>query len=106
MLTDLILSSSCTPPFTPLMYQSGKPVLDGGMIDNIPAHGVSKYSGDTLVLCSRPYKELPTIKGKIYVAPSKTVPAKSWDYTNPKSVEETFELGKQDGLNFLKKITF
>ena len=105
-LNDLILSSSCTPPLTPLMYRAGKPVLDGGMIDNIPIHGVSAYPGNTLVLCSRPYKKFPTIEGRTYVAPSRPVPAKSWDYTNPKAVQETYLLGKQDGLNFLNSIKF
>lgn len=101
-LSDLILSSSCTPPFTPLMYQAGKPVLDGGMVDNIPVHGVTQYSGDTLILCSRPYKKLPTIEGRTYIAPSGPVPVKSWDYTHPDAVKETYQLGKQDGLTFLK----
>ncbi len=100
-LTDLILSSSCTPPFTPLMYQSGKPVLDGGMIDNVPIHGVSHYKGQTLILCSRPYKQLPQITGRTYVAPSRPVAIKSWDYTNPQGVLDCFEQGKEDAQRFL-----
>ena len=100
-LSNLIISSSCTPPFTPLMYQSGKAVLDGGMIDNIPVHGVSGYSGDTLVLCSRPYNNLPNIPGRTYLAPSNPVAISSWDYTNPKAVKATFEQGKEDALKFL-----
>ncbi len=31
-LADLILQSSCTPPFTPVMRRHGRPVLDGGMV--------------------------------------------------------------------------
>ena len=100
-LTDLILSSSCTPPFTPLMYQSGKAVLDGGMIDNVPVHGVEHYDGDTLILCSRPYKRLPDIPGRLYVAPSKPVAVESWDYTNPDGILYCFNQGKEDALNFL-----
>lgn len=100
-LSDLIISSSCTPPFTPIMYQSGKAVLDGGMIDNIPAHGVSKFPGQTLILCSRPYKNLPDIAGRTYIAPSIPVAVKSWDYTNPEAVKITFQQGKKDALTFL-----
>tara|TARA_R110002167_G_scaffold21859_11_gene78865 strand:- start:331 stop:1161 length:831 start_codon:yes stop_codon:yes gene_type:complete len=100
-LSNLIISSSCTPPFTPIMYQSGKPVLDGGMIDNIPVHGVSKFPGSTLVLCSRPYKNLPQIVGRTYIAPSQPVAVNSWDYTDPEAVKNTFKQGKNDALAFL-----
>ena len=103
-LSNLIISSSCTPPFTPIMYQSGKAVLDGGMIDNIPVHGISNYPGKTLVLCSRPYMNLPDIPGRIYLAPSKPVAVSSWDYTNPDGVKTTFEQGKKDALKFLDSI--
>lgn len=102
-LCNLIISSSCTPPFTPIMYQSGKAVLDGGMIDNIPVHGVSNYLGNTLVLCSRPYKNLPKTKdGRVYVAPSRAVAVSSWDYTNPEAIKNTFKQGKEDALAFIK----
>lgn len=103
-LSDTILSSSCTPPFTPIMYQSGKPVLDGGMIDNIPIHGIQHYPGNTLVLCSRPYLKLPKTNMDItYVAPSRPVSVKSWDYTNPNGVLACFEQGKEDALRFLDR---
>ena len=101
-LADAILSSSCTPPFTPLMYRHGKPVLDGGMVDNVPVHGVAHESGKTLVLLSRPYKKLPQTGERIYVQPSQPVPVKSWDYTSPEKVSETYALGVKDGFAFLK----
>ena len=100
-LSDVILSSSCTPPFTPLMFRSGKAVLDGGMIDNIPVHGIDNYPGKTLVLCSRPYKKLPSITNRVYVAPSKPVPVSSWDYTNPEAIKLTYSQGMQDAITFL-----
>lgn len=104
-LSDLILSSSCTPPFTPIMYRSGQAVLDGGMIDNIPLHGVTNFPGNTLVLCSRPYKNLPEPKnGTVYVAPSRPVPVNSWDYTNPGAVEATFKQGKDDAFLFINTV--
>ena len=103
-LCNLIISSSCTPPFTPLMYQSGKAVLDGGIIDNIPVHGVSHFPGRTLVLCSRPYDNLPKITERIYLAPSKPVAVSSWDYTNPEAIRDTYQQGKEDALSFLESL--
>jgi predicted acylesterase/phospholipase RssA len=100
-LTELILSSSCTPPFTPIMYQNGQAVLDGGMVDNIPVHGVKHFPGQTLVLCSRPYRHFPVSSRCLYVAPSRPVPVESWDYTNPDGVIACYNQGKVDALAFL-----
>jgi predicted acylesterase/phospholipase RssA len=101
-LADAILSSSCTPPFTPLMFRENKPVLDGGMVDNVPVHGIEAENTNTLVLLSRPYKQLPEIAGRTYVQPLKPVPVSSWDYTNPQAVLATYEQGKQDAYVYLK----
>lgn len=103
-LADLILGSSCTPPFTPVMYRQQRPILDGGMVDNVPVHGVEQFPGNCLVLLSRPYKKLPEIKGRIYVQPSRKVEVDSWDYTQPDKIQKTFELGQQDGLAFLGQL--
>ncbi|MDX1453560.1 MAG: hypothetical protein R3183_13455, partial [Oleiphilaceae bacterium] len=103
-LCDALISSSCTPPFTPLMYRANKPVLDGGMVDNVPIHGVQDSPGETLVLLSRPYKKLPKVPQRTYVQPSRPVPVSSWDYTNPNGVQATFEQGKQDAESFLMSL--
>ncbi len=102
-LCDTLISSSCTPPFTPLMFRSGKPVLDGGMVDNVPVHGVEDTLGETLVLLSRPYKKLPVIPGRTYVQPSRPLPVKSWDYTNPHGVRATFNQGRADADAYLRQ---
>lgn len=101
-LSDIILSSSCTPPFTPIMYRHGKPVLDGGLVDNVPVHGVDNEPGQMLVLLSRPYKQLPNIPNRTYIQPSKPVPAVSWDYTNPEAVQATFDQGVEDAKRYLQ----
>src|SRR5262249_52841623 len=49
-LADLVLASSCTPPFTPWYSLHGRPVLDGGLIEDIPLSGLPQKSGRTLVL--------------------------------------------------------
>ena len=54
-LADLVLASSCTPPFTPLLAQGGCPALDGGLTDNVPVAAVERADGPTLVLLARRY---------------------------------------------------
>jgi len=103
-LADAMLSSSCTPPFTPIMYLNERPVLDGGMVDNVPVHGVEAYPGKTLVMLTRPYRKLPEQPGRLYVQPSRKVPVTSWDYTNPDGVQATFNQGLDDARSFLKQL--
>lgn len=103
-LCDTLISSSCTPPFTPIMYRNGKPVLDGGMVDNVPVHGVEDTPGEMLILLSRPYKVLPHIPGRTYVQPSVPVPVTSWDYTNPAGVQAAYDLGRKDADMFLIRL--
>lgn len=102
-LADVILGSSCTPPFTPMMHHNGKPILDGGMVDNVPVHGISDDSGKTLVLLTRPYKSLPSHSNREYVQPSRKVDVQSWDYTSPEKVQLTFELGRSDAIRYLQQ---
>jgi len=103
-LADLILGSSCTPPFTPLMYRQDKPVLDGGLVDNVPLHGVDQLPGNTLVMLTRPYKKLPTRERITYVQPSQPVAASSWDYTSPENVQLTYDQGRSDAAHFLRTL--
>jgi predicted acylesterase/phospholipase RssA len=104
-LADLILQSSCTPPFVPVLYRNGHPVLDGGLIDNVPAVTVEDVGGRMLVLLSRCYAQdrIPAGNGRIYVQPSEAPPISRWDYTNPDGLQKTFDLGCRDGEAFLKK---
>lgn len=103
-LADLILASSCTPPFTPLMYRNNLPALDGGLVDNVPVHGIPDNSGETLILLTRPYPFIPATKGRLYLQPSQKVPVSSWDYTNPKGIQDTYDLGRRDGEQLLKSL--
>jgi hypothetical protein len=104
-LADLILQSSCTPPFVPVLYRNGHPVLDGGLIDNVPVIAVKDVKGPMLVLLSRCYPpdRIPAIPGRLYVQPSMPPFIGRWDYTNPKGLQDTFDLGCQDAEVFLKK---
>jgi len=101
-LADLILASSGTPPFTPVARFGGEAVLDGGLVDNVPVQPVANEPGETLVLLSRCYKILPTVIGRTYVQPSTPIGISMWDYTNPKGLQDTFDLGRRDGEAFVR----
>jgi len=107
-LADLILQSSCTPPFTPVLRRNGRPVLDGGMVDNVPVGGLDTTPGDVLVMVTRLYPRPQRFvlqhgaQRRVYVQPSRKVPISSWDYTQPGQMQHAFDLGLQDGERFLE----
>ncbi|MFA0812764.1 patatin-like phospholipase family protein [Microbulbifer epialgicus] len=109
-LAELILCSSCTPPFTPRLRLRGAAVLDGGVVDNIPVAGLDKAPGRVLILLSRRYPRYPDRftrrQGEqlwTYVQPSLPPFISVWDYTNPELAQKTYELGCTDGREFLHK---
>jgi len=99
-LVDLLLASSCTPPFTPLLRWNGGPVLDGGLVDNVPVD-ILPRQGRTLILLTRRYQKLPLAEDRVYVQPSADIAIQSWDYTNPGGLQETFDLGQRDAERFV-----
>ncbi|QWD79754.1 patatin-like phospholipase family protein [Polynucleobacter sp. MWH-Spelu-300-X4] len=111
-LVELILQSSCTPPFTPVMYRNGITVLDGGLVDNVPIDGLEPAQpGDApkeiLVLLTRRYKqpnhlvrELPGLRLH-YVQPATPVPISSWDYTHQELMPVTYQQGWNDAEKYL-----
>jgi hypothetical protein len=107
-MAHLILCSSCTPPFVPIMKLGGKTALDGGIIDNVPvkALGDDISRGDTLILMSKTYKKgrIPDEPGRIYVEPTKTPEIFKWDYTSPHLLQKAYDEGCRDGELFLEKI--
>jgi hypothetical protein len=108
-LIETILQSSCTPPFTPVMYRDGQAILDGGLIDNVPIDGLTPgISGgknqEALVLLTRRYglpnpliRELPGLR-LTYIQPSQKVPISSWDYSRHDLMPQAYELGKRDAM--------
>ena len=94
------MASSCTPPFTPQIRRNGLPLLDGGLIDNVPTDGVPEAEGETLILLTRQFRELPVIPGRTYVQPSQPIPTSALDYTNHHALQATFDLGHRDGEKF------
>jgi len=98
-LADIILASSATPPITPIGTFRGQRLLDGGLIDNVPAFIGDGIPGATrnLVFLTRRYPGDPgEIGSRLYLAPSRPVPTRRWDYTRPELIRETIELGASD----------
>ena len=103
-LVNLLLQSSCTPPIIPFLKRDGKPVYDGGLIDNVPERIINTPRQNILIFLTRKYSDdkLPKIKGRTYVQPSIPIPIKKWDYTNPEAIQKTFDLGRKDAEFFIK----
>ena len=104
-LADLILASSCTPPFTPMLKQGGKPSLDGGIADNVPVAAWADAPGATLVMLTRRYRRLPLHPLRLYAQPSTHLPVASWDYTNPTGLQAAYDLGRRDGQIFARRLS-
>lgn len=106
-LADLLLQSACTPPFTPVLRRNGRPVLDGGMVDNVPVDALDPTPGRVLVMVTRRYPRprLFTVahdeQQRFYVQPSSKVPISSWDYTSPQQIRHAYDLGRRDGERLL-----
>ncbi|BCQ21906.1 patatin-like phospholipase family protein [Caballeronia sp. NK8] len=109
-LADLILQSSSTPPFTPILRRNGRPVLDGGMVDNVPVSALDASPGLVLVMVTRLYPRermfiVPLGEQKrLYIQPSRKVPISSWDYTSPSQMQHAYDLGRADGEDFLERL--
>ena len=99
-LADLIIASSATPPFTSVGSFGGRRLLDGGIIDNVPAFLADDAPGvaRNLVLLTRPYPAHVVGRqgSRLYIAPAETLPVERWDYTRPDLVEATIEIGERD----------
>jgi hypothetical protein len=99
-LTDLIVASASTPPFLPVGRFRGQKLLDGGLVDNVPAAAAEGFVGllGNLVILTRPYP--PSVLGfqgkRLYVAPTRAVPIERWDYTHPQRLDETIEMGERE----------
>jgi predicted acylesterase/phospholipase RssA len=99
-LADLVLASSSSPPFTPVGAFRGQRLLDGGMIDNVPASAAEAVNTvrRNLILLTRPYPRnvLGDRGERLYVAPSEPVPVERWDYTRPDLVDATIDMGERE----------
>ncbi|HVN83556.1 MAG TPA: patatin-like phospholipase family protein [Candidatus Binatia bacterium] len=107
-LADLILASSASPPFTPVGRYGGQRLLDGGLIDNVPAFVAEQVGGVRrhLVMLTRPYP--PGVLGRhghrLYVGPTRPTPISRWDYTRPDLLEETIAMGERESALYARGV--
>lgn len=101
-LSDLLLQTSCTPPFTPPLSRNGRPVLDGGLTDNVPVAALPE-SRRVLVLLTRKFDRLPVSDRVTYAQPSRPIPIGVWDYTQPEAIQDAYDLGRRDGEAFARQ---
>ncbi|GAA4225637.1 hypothetical protein GGQ68_003255 [Sagittula marina] len=98
-LVDLVNAAAVIPPvFEPPLWEDRR-VVDGGMADQAPMPDPDR--GVTLVLLTRPYKNLPEVEGRTYVWPSKETPADKIDFTDPDKLRDTWALGEKDAERYL-----
>lgn len=99
-LADLIIASSATPPFTSVGRFKGRRLLDGGVIDNVPAFLADEVKGirRNLVMLTRPYPHdaIGRQGPRLYVAPREVLPVERWDFTRPDLLEATVKIGEED----------
>lgn len=94
----LALAASCVPPVLPEGRHQGRPVLDGGLVDNVPVLLAADQPGHTLVLLSKRYaRPLPAVAGMTYLQPSAQIRIDKFDYANPAGLQEAYDLGRADG---------
>jgi len=99
-LADLVLASSCTPPFTPFYSLDGRPVLDGGLTESVPLSGLPHKKGLTLVLLTAKLATTDRVPGILYAEPSEAIGVNSWTYDADK-IDYLYALGQKDGNSFL-----
>ena len=98
-LVDLICAAATIPPVFDVPRWDDCRVLDGGMLDKAPLPTDSH--GETLVLMTSRYEDLPQVDGHTYVQPSEAVAADKIDFTDASKVTRTWEQGSRDGKAWL-----
>lgn len=104
---DALMASSGVPPFMPVTVIGGIPAFDGGLVDNVPVapiEPIEAAGGRTLVLLTRVYSKIPSVKGRTYVQPSRKIGVRQFDITNPQGIRDAFELGLKDGAEFASSL--
>jgi hypothetical protein len=106
-LHDVLIASGGVPPFMPVTTVGSRPGFDGGLVDNVPVEplqAIEAQGGRSLVLLTRRYRDLPAPGARIYVQPSRPVAVGQFDITDPDGIRRAYELGRSDGLAFLRAL--
>ena len=91
------------------MRRGGRRYLDGGLIDNVPIRALpapARERGAKIVCVISHDLEVPSRPvidesgaQVLYLAASRTLPIRVWDYTSPPRARATFEIGRRDGAD-------
>ena len=108
-LANQIIASSATPPFTSIGRFAGRRLLDGGIIDAVPAYLVESLSGierNVILLTAPPESGAGVGAGaRLYIGPSAPLPLKSWDLTRPHLIDEVIAQGERDADGYEARLT-
>lgn len=98
-LIDLICAAATIPPVFDLVKWEGRTVMDAGTCDHAPMPKPDK--GETLILLTMDYEEIPEINGRTYLTPRKATPADRIDFTSRKKIEATWDMGIEDAESWI-----
>ncbi len=101
---NLLLSAGSAVPLTPLHRVKGSPALDGGFHDNIPLPISREHDAQTLILLTRHRPAWPQIfehGRRVYLQPTRAVPAGTLDFTNGTDIQLTYNQGWHEGRKLL-----
>lgn len=102
-LVDVICAAATIPPVFTVPEWEGSRVLDGGMCEKVILPDPDE--GESLVLLTRRYRNLPSEPRRTYVQPSRTVAADKIDFTCEDKVTRTWEQGQADARDWLAQIS-
>lgn len=98
-IVDLVCAAATIPPaFDPPLWDD-RPAVDAGMVDQAPMP--SPNAGRTLILLTKQFRAVPDHPDRMYVSPSKDVPASKIDFTDPDKLRATWQQGEDDARRFL-----
>lgn len=108
-LCDLIIASSATPPFTATGKSGNKCLLDGGIINHVPAF-ISDNSPELthhlVLLTGKDGGDYEPLAGKwLFLAPSKPVNVKTWDFSRPDLIKAVISQGESDADFYYPRLT-
>lgn len=106
-LVAALMASAAVPPFMPAGLVGERAALDGGLVDSAPAWALAdlEAAGErTLVLLTRPFAEVPSVPGRTYARPSRTIPVTQFTIRNWDGIRFAYELGRADGEAFLRRM--
>lgn len=107
MVEQIIMNSSSIPPIVDFQSVGNEYYLDGGLTNNLLIEKFSPKSRKIGI-----YYEPNTIFGKnsslleetLLIRPSEPIPITSFDYTNPKGIRDTYNLGRTDANYWKQRI--